>query len=151
MAKENLKLRWKNTLLVFQEQLEKGNFKKRMKDPASVMQPFYKYKGVLGIDKEKIEFFGEEKKSREYFKLKIPFEKIEEAELGTEESLSKWEKTNFFPNKPLRIKYKEVNKAGEEQERVIYIFANFHSRFKIVRKSNNKAVHKKLKQFINIS
>lgn len=151
MTKENLKLRWKNTLLVFQEQLEKRNFKKRMENSTPLTQPFYKYKGVLGIDKEKIEFFGEEKKSGEYFKLKIPFEKIEEAELGCEDSLSQWEKTNFLPNKPLKIKYKEVNEAGEKQERIIYIFANFHSRFKIIKKSNNKAVHKNLRQFINPS
>lgn len=140
-------MRWKNTLMAYEEDIKDRSFWDWMKAHTSGFKPLHRYEGVVELNKDEIFFDGTDLKKGENFRLKIPIKNITDVYFG-------WDKvfTGFQPsragdrvypwNKPLRIRYK-----SDQEERTIYLFVRFHHKYGI-RASDNKKVYEKLKQIL---
>jgi len=131
-------MKWKNTLLAYENDINNRNLWEWVKAHTSFMKPLHRYDGVLIISKEKIIFTGEDKKDNKVFNFEISVADITDIYYGFDEVFSRWEDRAAPWNKPLRLKYN--NGRGSN---TIYLFANFHHKHGM-RTSSNKEVYKNL-------
>ena len=129
-------MEWKNTLMIYQEEVKERSFIDWLKAHTSFMKPLHRYKGILKLEGRNLIFIDKNKNE----KIETKLDNIKEVSLGFDKIFTGWEERAAPWNKPLKIVY---NKTDEKKE-TIYLFANFHHRYGI-RTSDNKEVRKKLK------
>ena len=131
-------MKWKNTLLSFDEDIKERSLIDWFKAHISGFKPLHKYEGILELLEEKLVYAGKDIKDGKELKLEIKLKDIIDVYLGFDEIFKGREERAWPWNKPLRIKFKQ-----DDVERTIYLFVNFHYKYG-VRASDNEEVHEKL-------
>jgi hypothetical protein len=87
----------------------------------SLMQPLHRYKGHLSLDREKLSFFGNEKKTGNELRINIYRYEILQLYLGFDDAFTIMESRNLgLLWKPFRIIF-----TKESQEYQIYLIINY--------------------------
>lgn len=132
-------MKWKNTLMSYEDDIKNRGFWDWIKAHTSFMKPLHRYNGTLELNKETITFTGEDIKKNKTINLKIQTKDITDIHLGFDNIFKILEDRAVIWNKPLRIRYN-----SKDGEKTIYLFANFHYTHGM-RSSNNSDVYKELK------
>lgn len=127
-----------NTLLAFEEDVKNRSLTDWVKAHTSGFKPIHRYEGILEIRENKLIFNGRDVKDEEEFKLEITIQDVTDVYYGFDEVFKGREERAWPWDKPLRIKFKM-----NEDEKTIYLFANFHHKYGI-RTSDNEEVYKML-------
>jgi len=80
-------------------------------------RPLHKYKGRSVFDEKKVLLVGEDKDSKESFRLVIPREEILDVYLGWDDVLRRWRDTRAWI-RPLKVVFKDLGKT-----KFLYIYA----------------------------
>jgi hypothetical protein len=131
-------MKWKNTLMAYEEDIKSRSFWDWLKAHTSFMKPLHRYQGILEVKEDKIAFSGKDIKEDGDLFLEIAIADIADINLGYDDVFTGWEDRAAPWNKPLRI----ISRT-KEGENTIYLFANFHYK-NGMRSSDNKEVFEKL-------
>jgi hypothetical protein len=92
--------------LAFSEDIRKRTFIDWMEAHISAAQPLHRYKGLLNLDRDKISFYGTEKKTGNDFRLFIYRHEIQQLYHGFDDVFTVLETRNLGLSwKPLRISF----------------------------------------------
>lgn len=136
-------MKWKNTLVAYEEDVENRSFWDWMKAHTSGYKPLHRYEGTFKLDGEKMIFNGKDAKEDKKSHLEILIKDVTDVYLGWDQvftgfPLSKGGDRAYPWNKPLRLRYK-----SDQAERTMYLFVRFHCK-RGIRASDNKEVFEKL-------
>jgi hypothetical protein len=115
MIKESL------AFLSFSEDIRNRSFLDWVMAHTSLAQPLHKYKGLLKLDRDKICFYGTEKKTGDDFRLIIYKYEIQQLYYGFDNVFNALETRNLgFSWKPLRISF-----SREKTDFQIYLIIDY--------------------------
>jgi hypothetical protein len=107
--------------LSFSNDIRNRNLGDWVEAHTSLLQPLHRYKGFINLDREKLSFFGHDKKTGSELKINIYRSEIQQLYHGFDEVFTLWETRNFgLTWKPLRIRF-----TKENLEYHIYLIINY--------------------------
>jgi hypothetical protein len=104
-----------------------------------MMQPLHRYKGLLNLDRDKISFFGTERKTGNDFRFVLYRNEIQQLYHGFDDVFSAWETRNLGLGwKPLRISF-----TREKTDYQLYLIIDY-----FFGKTDNEAWMEILKEWL---
>jgi hypothetical protein len=97
--------------LSFQEDISNRSFSDWIEAHISFLKPLHRYEGVIHIDREKLSFYGREKKTGMEFQISVFRYEFQQLYLGFDNVFTPWETRSFGMGwKPLRIVFTKEGK-----------------------------------------